>query len=548
VLGDGPGDAAGAVEAVRGLVDQSLLNVRESPAGVRYRMLETVREFGRLRLADAGEERTARDALRQWAAGYARRHSARVVGPGQFDAIDALGAEETNLADELREAIADDDRRSLVRLLAALGLFWTLRGDHARLVVLAEAVADAVRDWEPPPDLAEDARAAVAVTLANSLMTGSLGSKPLSGVLRRLSDGPAPSGDDGPHVTGLVRVLLAYDPHDADASRRRLERLADDTDRHTASAASQWLSHLCENAGDPEGAIKAAERTLDLIRDEDGPWSAAMPHVLLADLTMNVGDDRATAVRHAQAALPVMERLGAADDVIQLRSALVLSAIATGRLADAADELARLEGAGQVTTTGDLGTFVLRVARAELMLARGDVAEGLRLHRESAVRMRELRIPGVAPSQMQPWTLAGDAMALSAHAHFATGADEVHGRELFRVCREHAARVLGGPAAYFDIPAAGLLLFALGAWGLLRGTAPAADASSGGQDAALRLLALADRFRYSRGVPSMAWELIVGGAEQAAPGRLARLQSEYENHEPAGLLAEADRLARQLPG
>src|SRR6202012_5989279 len=33
---------ASAFDAVRGLVDQSLLDLRETPAGVRYRMLETV--------------------------------------------------------------------------------------------------------------------------------------------------------------------------------------------------------------------------------------------------------------------------------------------------------------------------------------------------------------------------------------------------------------------------------------------------------------------------------------------------------------------------
>ena len=44
VLGDG------ALDAVQGLVDQSLLSVRGAAGGVRYRMLETVREFGRLQL------------------------------------------------------------------------------------------------------------------------------------------------------------------------------------------------------------------------------------------------------------------------------------------------------------------------------------------------------------------------------------------------------------------------------------------------------------------------------------------------------------------
>ncbi len=42
-------DALGSVES---LVGQSLLTVRESATGLRYRMLETVREFGGLRLRD----------------------------------------------------------------------------------------------------------------------------------------------------------------------------------------------------------------------------------------------------------------------------------------------------------------------------------------------------------------------------------------------------------------------------------------------------------------------------------------------------------------
>jgi predicted ATPase len=108
VLGDG------AVEAVQGLVDQSLLSVRETPGAGRYRMLETVREFGRMRLADVGEEADARAAQRRWAAAYSRHHGALVPSRGQFAAIDALAAEEVNLADELRAAIADGDRGSLV--------------------------------------------------------------------------------------------------------------------------------------------------------------------------------------------------------------------------------------------------------------------------------------------------------------------------------------------------------------------------------------------------------------------------------------------------
>ena len=178
-----------AIEAVQGLVDQSLLSVRETRFGARYRMLETVREFGLMRLAQAGEDSAARAAQRRWAAGYADEHTGMLTGRDQFAAIDALAAEETNLADELRGAIAGEDRCSLVRLLAALGLFWTIRGEHIRLLVMADAIADAVGDWRPPREVADTARAAVAITLANTLMGNTANAGRLRDVLQRLSPG-----------------------------------------------------------------------------------------------------------------------------------------------------------------------------------------------------------------------------------------------------------------------------------------------------------------------------------------------------------------------
>ena len=535
VLGDD------AVESVQGLVDQSMLSVRETPAGGRYRMLETVREFGLMRLADAGEEAAARAAQRQWAAGYARHHGARVPSRAQFAAIDALSAEEVNLADELRAAVAEGDCRSLVQLLPALGLFWTVRGEHARLIVLAAAVADALSDWRPPPDLMDDARAATMITLSNSLMTNAAGSGQLVAVLRRLG----PDAGDNLSLSGLMQVLLAYDPADTEPDEfvGRLERLADSQNRTTALAASQWLSHIRENAGDATGAVAAAERTLALSRDEDGPWAAALPRTMLAQLSMHMGD-RAAAVEHARAALPVIRRLGAGDDEIQLRSLLALCAIADGRFADAEDELNRIDNVGDVT--GLFGGGAMRVVgRAELALAVGDHALGLRLHREAADRMRALRLPGVAMTGLEPWVLFGDSIALSAHARYAADDDVVRGRALFATCRDNALLLLRSASPGLDYPATGQLFFALGAWVLLR--RPLLDKELP-VEVALRLLALAHRFAYNRTLPTMMWERIVPAAEEAAPGALAEFEAQYRDRQPAGLLTEASRLTELLPG
>jgi hypothetical protein len=262
-----------------------------------------------------------------------------------------------------------------------------------------------------------------------------------------------------------------------------------------------------------------------------------MPRMLLAQLAMDTGA-RAAAVAHARAALPVMQRLRAGDDEMQLRALLVLCSIAVGRLTEAAEELDRVENMEEVAAPFGAETFRY-VCRAELLLASGDTEDGLRLYRECAQRLREIELPGIVRTGTEPWSLFGDALVLSAHAWYASEADEPHGRALFAACRTGALRVFTPEHERQDFPAAGLLLFALGAWGLLREAAPAQDA--------LRLLALADRFAYNRMIPTMLWERIVPPAEQALPGRLGELQAEYADRRPLDLLAEARRAAQRLP-
>jgi predicted ATPase/DNA-binding SARP family transcriptional activator len=528
VLGDSDADA----DAVQGLVDQSLLSVHETRAGLRYRMLETVREFGLMQLVDAGEDGEARDAQRRWAITYARRHGWLLVGAEQLAAIDAISAEEINLADELRGAIGDGDVGALVQLLSALGMFWAIRGEHGRLIVLTEAVAEAVCDWTPPPDLEDVTRAAMTIVLSNAMIAGEERIAPIRAMLVRLSE--SPGGD--PRLAGSTKVMSAFDPTDPDTFLRRLEVLAHDPDRHTALPASQWLSHVRENTGDPAAAVQAAERALTLVDPADGPWQAAMLHNQLAQLKMQRGD-RGAASEHARAALTVMHRLGAIDDEVQLRSLLALCALADGRPDDAERELEWIDELDERDAIFG-GFAVRRIGRAELALARGDAATGLRIYRECATAMRELGFPGIPLTGLEPWALFGDSTALTAHAYLATDGDEAYGRELFRSCREHALRVFERGNLQLDYPVAGQLLFALGAWALLREATSADDA--------VRLLVLADRFAYNRTIPTLAWERIAPRAEQAAPGLIAALEGGYRDVRPPDLLAEARRAVERL--
>jgi hypothetical protein len=82
------------------------------------------------------------------------------------------------------------------------------------------------------------------------------------------------------------------------------------------------------------------------------------------------------------------------------------------------------------------------------------------------------------------------------------------------------------------------VLFALGAWGLLRDTIPAGDA--------VALLVLADRFAYNRFTPTMRWPVLSAHAERAVPGLVSRIEAEYGERRGADLLAEARAVLKRV--
>ncbi|GAT66246.1 transcriptional regulator [Planomonospora sphaerica] len=509
VLGDG------ALGDVTELVEQSLLTVVETADGVRYRMLETVREFGRMRLEEAGEADGARAAVRAWAVGYADRHGVRLYSPEQIDAVDRLRAEETNLGDILREALADSDPEAVVVLFAALGGYWTIRGDHPRSIVLTPAVAAALTGWTPPPRLLDRTRVVLSIALFNTVVFSFEEAETLARMLSGLGADSA-----NPAVRALVTVMLTMmaDPGAG------LDGLTCDPDPLVRGIALHFLSHGRENAGDPAGAIEATRAALELTDEDGGPWSRAALHTQLAGLHANSGDFT-PAARHAAEALPVLERLGAVEDAVQIRAALAMAALAEGRRDEAARMIDDLEALASRSTYGEV--LSVAVARAQLALVDGDIAEGLRRHREAAELLRDLRVPH-APNGFTPWAVVGEVFALSAFAQYGDGDD---GADLFESLRTKVLIVLGPDHAFRDYPVVGMVLAGLGVWGLLKEAVSAGDA--------VRLLVLADRFAYNRFTPTMQWPVLSAHAERLAPGVMSRIGAEYGERRGPDLLAEA---------
>src|SRR5215217_2800051 len=120
------------LDGITSLVEQSLLrSVDGSESGghqePRYRMLETVREYGLERLAASGDEAVIRDRHAAWCLALAEAAEPELVGPEQVSWLDRLEAEHPNLRAALACATARDPDLAL-RLGGALPLFWRIHG------------------------------------------------------------------------------------------------------------------------------------------------------------------------------------------------------------------------------------------------------------------------------------------------------------------------------------------------------------------------------------------------------------------------------------
>ncbi|NUP02940.1 MAG: AAA family ATPase [Nonomuraea sp.] len=521
---------ADALRAVDALAEQSLLSVRETTFGLRYRMLETVREFGRMRLKEAGEEESARAAQRAWATAYALEHSAELFSPAQFAAADALHAEESNLADLLRQALGEGDPATAVRLLAGVGGLWSIRGDHSRVFAHRLAIGEVIAGWTPPPHLVEVTRAAMLITIMNIMIITDQTADPVRDLLRKL---PVTDATD-PRLLAMAEVVLACDTSDVAELMGRLAELCRSDDRDVVFAATQTSIHALENVGDMAGAIEAAERVLAMVGEEQGPWLAAITHAELANLSMHTGDRR-KAVGHARTAIPVLSRIGATDDETQLRAVLLVSALTDGDVAAAEAEFAEIVRANDSKAVLG-GISIVSLCAAELALARGETAVALEECRLAVRRARDLRVPGVPEGGATPWTIIAESVALTAYAYHAGPEDVRYGEELFAAMSGYDLLDLGSPI--LDYPLCGSMLFALGAWGLLRGATAPRDA--------VTLLVLAERFAYNNSMPSMTMERIEPYAERAAPGTIAQVRAEYGDRRGPELFGEARSLLERI--
>jgi predicted ATPase/DNA-binding CsgD family transcriptional regulator len=255
----GDGIAAGSVvDLVDGLVAKSILFRGPGNSKVRYRLLDTVREFGLQKLRSKEDERAIRARHRSWYAALAVGHEA--FGPPRAEWIASLDADHENLRAALEFCLAEP------RYVTAG----------------AEMACELWRYWETHGHLTE-------------------GRRILAAALAELAE----TAEVRPQAMWVAGFLAAVQG-DLTAARPLLEAALSAArktgDTQVVAYASSYLGYVLYSLGEPGRVHALVETGLSLHRESANQIGVAMALTQIGFIHLYSGEPRAAAERFAECA------------------------------------------------------------------------------------------------------------------------------------------------------------------------------------------------------------------------------------------------------
>lgn len=134
-----PIDPLMVIDLLAYLVDKSLVVAEEQRGVKRYRLLETMRQYARARLADAGEEDVLFSRYCEFYIVWSSQQDPSRFGPSEW--LDRLEPENDNIRQAVQWALDSGRDLFAMRLCAEIWFFWMVRGytsDWSKVLRLVE--------------------------------------------------------------------------------------------------------------------------------------------------------------------------------------------------------------------------------------------------------------------------------------------------------------------------------------------------------------------------------------------------------------------------
>jgi predicted ATPase/class 3 adenylate cyclase len=357
------------LDLLSSLIDKSLVAVEHLDGRVRYRLLETVRQYARERLMESGGAEGIRERHRDYFLLLVEAADEKLLGAEQAGWLHRLEEEHDNLRSALEWSHGETRAQEDLRLCRAMHRFWFTRG------YIAEGrqwCARILAKGAPAPPTVEYTKALNAAgslaffhtdyPAARTLLEQSLA------LSRALNDrrGTAFSLNN----LGGVEKEQGNLPAARAFYEESLGLLRELGDRHVAAGVLGNLAMVAHDGGDLGGARALAEESLALSRELGDQGRVADALNTLGSIASDLGD-LATASGLAQESLAIGRELGDRDCIATSLTRLGVVAFLRGKLDDA-DSLYREAIAIRLDLGDRLETARTLERMAALAAARGD--------------------------------------------------------------------------------------------------------------------------------------------------------------------------------
>ena len=268
------------------LVDKSLLDVVPQPS-VRYRMLETIREYGVERLDERSELEAARSKHAEYYSKVTRRLAPQLRTADQLLALAELAAERDNILAALRFLGDSGDGAGTLRLVLDLGWYWNITGSHTEMFTWTE-FALAVSEGIDSPDRTKMEAGQVLAALAGPMEE--IGWEDMVGRMGAAAERLAEIDDLTDPITWVVRLIAAFfraQSHEVD-ELIEAGRAAPDPWVRAVTASTHVM--LLENLGDLDGMRTEIQDAYDGFSAIGDRWG--LSNILTARAAVQVGGRR----------------------------------------------------------------------------------------------------------------------------------------------------------------------------------------------------------------------------------------------------------------
>jgi len=386
VCADDDVPADDVLDLLASLVDKSLLQ-ESGQTDVRYRMLETIREYGQERLAERGELTGIRAAHAAYFAELVKEAEPHLRRPEQLVWIAVLNAERDNVLAALRHLGDQGDAQAALDMAVSIGWYWSLLGSHVEALTWISFALDLPGDTDPVTRLVGEAIRVMNSTISPALLpTEDLedGKRRIADLSARLDEVDATSIP----LLALLKPVVAMFSGDIGRVEQLIEESFASPDPWVRAALRSFRAAVAENSGDVESLRVDAEQAVREFRELGDRWGLANSLQMLAQLK-TVNGELDDAIATYEEALALVVEMGAREDQALMHVRLADLRMRNGdlaearRLVQAADRMS--EATGSV-----MESLFARAVLAELARLDGDMPEARRLRDESLRRLDEI--------------------------------------------------------------------------------------------------------------------------------------------------------------